>query len=141
MGIKQTVDYLIAVGGKKLKELGGSKVAKPTQKAAASPPPRPAKTEKRGHYKQKECPYCHIHVGNLGNHINLKHPAERAKVPPVDLTKQDLLGETKKHPADETPAEVKKANQLYYCQDCKAELRQGEETCWHCGAVLNWEGI
>lgn len=85
----------------------------------------------RGHYQQKECPYCHIHVGNLGNHIRMKHPTE---TPPVELTKENLL-KGKATPLTIEPAPV------YYCTSCKAKLRKGENPCWHCGATLNWEGI
>jgi hypothetical protein len=99
------------------------------------------KTKKRGQYKQKECPYCHIHVGNLGNHIRLKHPVEFGAAPPVELTKENLLGVPTKSPVEIKPEEVRKAGLTYYCQDCKAELRQGENPCWNCGATLVWEEI
>lgn len=86
---------------------------------------------KRGHYRQKECPYCHTHVGNLGNHIRMKHPAER---PPVEITKESLV-------SGEKPAPVEKGDPVFYCNDCHAELRKGENPCWNCGKFLNWSGI
>ena len=86
---------------------------------------------KRGHYQQKECPYCHVMVGNLGNHVKLKHPTESS--PPAEMTKESLLG---KKPATPPPKETK-----YYCQNCRAVLRKGEEACWQCGTILNWKGI
>ncbi len=95
---------------------------------------------KRGNYKQKECPYCHQMVGNLGNHVKMKHQAEvkdNPAPPPRELAKQDLI------PGAEP--KIIQAHDLtvliYYCQDCKAELRKGEMECWNCHAVLNWEGI
>jgi len=92
--------------------------------------------KKRGQYKQKECPFCHVFVGNLGNHVNMKHPGE---TPPLEITKDELLG------VKGTTPLPKKATELtpptYFCTDCKAELRKGEEKCWNCGAVMNWEGI
>jgi hypothetical protein len=103
----------------------------------AKPPESPGqKGKKRGQYKQKECPYCHQFVGNLGNHVKMKHPAE---TPPVEVTKEELLGVLPVTPAPPKPAEL--TTTVYFCTDCKAELRKGEENCWHCGAVMNWEGI
>lgn len=94
------------------------------------------KKPKRGHYKQKECPYCHQMVGNLGNHVKLKHAAE---TPPAEVTKEELLGVPTVEPKAHKKLEL--IPTTYYCTDCKAELRKGEETCWHCGAVMNWEGL
>lgn len=103
-----------------------------------------AKAEKptHKHYKQKECPYCHTHVGNLGNHVKMKHQAEAQEAEehpaPQELTKEQLLGERGEGP----PPPSRQAGQtIYYCQDCHAELRKGEATCWKCGQVLVWEGI
>jgi len=93
--------------------------------------------KKRVHYQQKECPYCHAMVGNLGNHVKLKHPGEIP--PPPELTKEDLLGVPSKEPKPKPPTELNPPT--YYCTDCKAELRAGENPCWNCGAVLNWEGL
>jgi hypothetical protein len=112
-------------------------MTKPKVVPAKPPEPTGQTGKKRGQYKQKECPYCHIHVGNLGNHIHMKHPAES---PPVEITKEEILGIKKA----ETPGQ-KKATEVtpptYFCTECKAELRKGEEKCWNCGAVMNWEGI
>jgi hypothetical protein len=97
--------------------------------------------KKRGAYKQKECPYCHKHVGNLGNHVKQKHQAEVKDSPPLqppaELTKQDLL------PGDvpKMKNEAKLTSPVYYCEDCHAELRKGESECWHCHSVMDWEGI
>jgi hypothetical protein len=87
------------------------------------------KHPKRGNYKQKECPYCHAMVGNLGNHVRLKHPTE---APPREITKETLV-EGKLPKAEDAPT--------YYCTTCHAELRKGENPCWNCGATLVWEGI
>lgn len=96
---------------------------------------------KRGSYKQKECPYCHSMVGNLGNHVKMKHQAEAKDTPPVpapqELKKSDLL--TGSQPKATKDMEL--TSPTYYCQDCRAELRKGESECWNCHAVLNWEGI
>lgn len=91
---------------------------------------KPPGRSKRGSYKQKECPYCHAHVGNLGNHIRLKHPA--AAKEKIELTKEDLLAGKAKPLSDEP---------TYYCIDCKAELRKDENPCWHCGKYLDWTGV
>ena len=93
--------------------------------------PKEAKESKRGHYRKVECPFCHSMVGNLGNHVKLKHPAEAQQTP---VTKETLLGQQKPPPSVEAPP-------VYYCVECKAKLRKGENPCWHCGAKLNWEGI
>lgn len=103
---------------------------------------KPGKNDKgkRGSYKQKECPYCHTMVGNLGNHVKMKHQAEAKDTPappPAELTKQDLLPGAV--PKEKKDSEL--TSPVYYCQDCKAELRKGESECWNCHAVLNWEGI
>jgi hypothetical protein len=101
---------------------------------------------KRGHYQQKECPYCHSMVGNLGNHVKLKHPGNDPNPPaPAKPTMEEMLG--KETPKPEKPAEIKKAEAFYFCTTCAnegekaARVRSGEETCWRCGAVLNWEGL
>lgn len=123
MSIKETIEFL---EGKGPKLAGKSKSIKP-----------PPETKKRVHYKERECPYCHIHVRNLGNHVKQKHPAAPGESPPppapVELTKEALLGTG--------PKEVSIGHEIYYCSDCKAELRKGENPCWHCGATMNWEGL
>jgi hypothetical protein len=93
------------------------------------------KGKKRGQYKQKECPYCHVHVGNLGNHVKMKHPTETG-AQPLELTKEKLLGSEvlPKKDTEITPV-------TYYCSDCKAEVRKGESNCWNCQAALLWDGI
>lgn len=93
-----------------------------------------AKKTKRGHYEQKECPYCHKHVGNLGNHIKFAHPNEQPINPQVELNKEDLIQGKK-------PVPTGAKENVYYCSACRARLRQGENPCWHCGEVLNWEAI
>jgi hypothetical protein len=92
--------------------------------------------KKRGHYRQKECPYCHKTVGNLKNHILQKHPSEAGESAPA-LSKEVLTGEKK---ASEVviPGPV---DRQYYCVECRAELRKGEKECWNCGNILSWEGI
>lgn len=98
-----------------------------------SVPTSPQKPKKaRGHYGQKECPFCHRIVGNLPNHVKLKHPAESP--PASEPTKDTLLGGHKPPPTT-TPSNK------YYCLECNGVLRKGEETCWQCGISLNWEGI
>jgi hypothetical protein len=96
------------------------------------------KSEKKKpvHYKQKECPYCKKHVGNLGNHVKMKHPAE---TPPAEITKEELLGGKTTTPAPKKTSELTPLT--YFCTDGKAELRKGENPCWNCGAAMNWEGI
>lgn len=93
----------------------------------------------RGAYRKKECPYCHKHFGNLGNHINQLHKTEAEAqgkpAGPAEITKDQLTGKTPAPP----PRSVD--SPIYYCTECKAELRKGENPCWHCGAVLVWEGI
>jgi len=96
------------------------------------------KTEKqpgRGPYKKKECPYCGAMVGNLGNHVKMKHAAEAVQEPPRELTIESL---TSGVPA-RRKAEL--AETIYYCIDCHSQLRKGEASCWNCGAVMNWEGL
>ena len=95
--------------------------------------------KKRGQYKKQECPYCHVHVGNLANHIRMKHQAEREEGEehparePTELTKDDLLGgKARKEPEEKT---------VYYCTACHAELRKGETPCWNCGEAMVWEGL
>ncbi len=90
--------------------------------------------KKRGQYKERECPYCHVHVRNLGNHIKMKHPAEAPQ--PPELTKEQLVGIAPVNPQEPKPEKL-----AYFCNDCKAELRKGENPCWHCGANLIWDGI
>lgn len=62
--------------------------------------PKEAKESKRGHYRKVECPFCHSMVGNLGNHVKLKHPAEAQQTP---VTKETLLGQQKPPPASKPP--------------------------------------
>lgn len=109
------------------KEPGGT-IAKIVNKLQGKKKPE---KKGRGHYKQKECPYCHNHYGNLANHIKLKHPLE---VPPVELTKEAL---TEKQP----PKPASPEDTVYYCDACRAVLRKGENPCWHCGNTLVWEGV
>ena len=87
---------------------------------------------KRRKVKQKECPYCRAVVGNLPNHIKMKHPNE---APPVNMTKEALLNK----PA--ISANTIQTQGLYIHAGCKAELRYGETSCWHCGQSLDWTGI
>lgn len=94
---------------------------------------------KRGSYRKKECPYCHKHFGNLGNHINQLHKIEAQAAghapPPVEMTINQLTGK-------EAPTPPRSVDSpIYYCTSCRAELRKGENPCWHCGEVLVWEGI
>ena len=89
---------------------------------------------KRGGYKKQECQFCHKFVGNLPNHIRLKHSKEAEAgepIKPVEITRDALLKDKPKPPEEK----------IYYCQDCKAELRKGEKKCWNCGVGLIWEGI
>jgi len=93
-----------------------------------------ASEKKRGQYKKVECPHCHTYVGNLQNHIRMKHqtPADKSQPPPAKtLTKDDLI--IGAPPPDEP--------KVYYCTGCKAELRKGENPCWNCQAVLIWDGL
>lgn len=99
----------------------------------AESPPEPEK-KKRGHYKERECPYCHKFVRNLGNHIKMKHPAESPE--PPEVTKEELLGVP-----TEKPPESRNKKVIYYCNNCHAEVRKGENQCWKCGETLIWEGI
>lgn len=92
------------------------------------------KSNKRGHYKRVECPYCHKTVGNLGNHIKQKHPNE-VDIPALD--KEVLTGQ--KPPSEIT--HLSNGKTIYYCEECKAELRKGEKECWNCGTTLVWDGI
>ena len=41
--------------------------------------PEPEK-QKRGSYKERECPYCQKVVRNLGNHIKMAHSAASPSV-------------------------------------------------------------
>lgn len=120
MGLKDTINFL-----------KGSKSNK-------KKPPEPEK-KKRGQYKKQECPYCNKVVGNLANHIRMVHGDEAKRegyqVEKPDITKDDLLGTGSK--ADNlTPKPP-----IYYCTNCRAKLRKGENPCWNCGQLLNWEGI
>lgn len=101
-----------------------------------------ANPKARGGYRKKECPYCHKMVGNLGNHVNALHktpdgqgapPAPPAA--PVEMTWESLVSGVK------PPVVQSAALQTYYCTACKAELRKGENPCWHCGENLVWDGI
>ena len=76
-------------------------------------------------YKLKECPYCHRHFANVKNHIAMKHQAEL----PHEFTRADLLGE---------PAAPKPGVAHFYCDDCGGDVREGEQTCSHCGVELDW---
>lgn len=110
---------------------GAETPAKPKRDHHKKATPGEVKKSPRGHYAQKECPYCHTHVGNLGNHIKMKHAADE---PPLELTKESLLTGKKEH--------LLKTNApIYYCNDCHAELRKGEAACWNCHKVLNWTGL
>lgn len=120
MEVKKTVKELAKkLFNKQVGKVPGAKAAVEVAKKA------------RGHYKQKECPYCHIHVGNLGNHIRLKHATE---APPVEISKESLL--------KKKSTSVMNTNEpTYYCNDCHAELRKDENPCWKCGKLLNWSAI
>lgn len=96
------------------------------------------KEVKRGHYKKRECPYCHKHFGNLENHIQLKHKSELQEAQSV-VTKEDLLGQATPKPERDNSARPEKVT--YACNDCKAELKKGENPCWHCGAFMDWSQI
>lgn len=123
------------VGNAEASQEAGGKIAKIIDKlkGGKKPPEKPEKPEKkgRGHYRQKECPYCHNHYGNLGNHIKLKHPLEEL---PAELTMESLT--QKKKVVPDTPG-----SSIYYCTNCRAELRKGENPCWNCGNTLLWEGL
>ncbi len=110
-----------------------NKVETPSESAV--PPPK-----KRGQYRKKECPYCHNHYGNLENHIKMKHgteaEADGRHTGSVEMTKDNLIGVK-----TEKPPEPKPESRVYFCTDCKAELRKGENPCWNCGATLVWEGL
>ena len=90
---------------------------------------------KRGSYKERECPYCHKMVRNLGNHIKMAHAAEAP--PPPEPTKESLLGIETAKPQDSGL----KAKITYFCSSCRAEVRKGESQCWNCHETLLWEGI
>ena len=99
-------------------------------------------TKKRTQYQERECPYCHQLVRNLPNHIRLKHPGESGSETPEPpaISKESLLGGEK--PKAEPGPASNVSEKTYYCTGCnKARVRKGEETCWKCGAYLNWEGI
>ena len=127
-GLDETLEFLEGEMTKKKAPATGTK------------PKRPA------HYKQKECPYCHAMVGNLGNHVQMKHPniaGERL------ISKDDLLGvPVRNGKLPENPENIQlRLNEeklhppVYYCQDCRAELRKGESQCWQCGAAWDWSEI
>jgi hypothetical protein len=98
--------------------------------------------KKRTKYARHECPYCHKVKGNLANHIKAVHPVEakERKEETTTFTKEVLTGE-------KTPEEVKALAPVhpeditYYCEDCHAEVRKGEEKCWNCGKELDWTSI
>jgi len=99
------------------------------------------KKKRSGGYRQKECPYCHKHFGNVNNHIKMAHKAEAEAagrdITPAskkEITKEDLL-------AGKKPPEENPEDKVYYCTNCKAELRKGENPCWNCQELLKWEGI
>lgn len=127
MGIKEVEEFL-------------TDVKKPTEKKSAQVVPQPAKKTKK-QYKERECPYCHDHVRNLGNHVKLKHgsdeQAKKEHPAPTELTRESLLGE----PGGPAAMPEAGAKMIYYCQDCRAALRKGESSCWKCGGLLNWEGV
>lgn len=127
---------------KKTAEIAASPRASSTaggKKAPGKLPPEVKK--KRSHYKQKECPYCNMPVGNLPNHIRMKHAdqakAEGYQVEKPPASKEELLS-GKKPGKEQTPFDPV---QVYYCTACRARLRKGENPCWHCGETLNWEGV
>lgn len=95
-----------------------------------------AKKKKR---ELKECPYCHNHYGNVQNHIKMVHSAEAKaegrETEPI-VSKESLLGGKEKPPIPPSPED-----KIYYCQNCQAKLRKGEESCWNCGQAMNWEGV
>lgn len=131
MAQKSKKDMDVEKGSQKAGGTIGKILNKVFPKDKPQPPVKPPvkKEPKRGHYKQKECPYCHKYVGNLGNHVKLKHPLEH---PPEYLTKERLL-DKKRTPQNE--------GVTYACLQCHAEIRKGETSCWNCGKFLNWEGI
>lgn len=92
------------------------------------------------HYQQKECPYCKVPVGNLPNHIKMKHKdqaeAEGFNQALRGINKDDLLGGHKQEVTPAAPGVT-----IYYCTNCRAKLRKGENPCWKCGESLKWEGI
>lgn len=108
------------------------------EKAQPASPPKSGE-KKREHYRQKECPYCGVHVGNLGNHIRMKHgeqaKAEGHTLETPEVSKEALL-------SGEKPKKPELVNvPIYYCTACRAKLKKGENPCWHCGEYLNWEGV
>lgn len=95
--------------------------------------------KKREHYRQKECPYCGVHVGNLGNHIRMKH-GDQAKNEGLNLEKPEVSKEALL--SGEKPRTPEVANvPIYYCNACHAKLKKGENPCWHCSQYLNWEVV
>jgi len=97
--------------------------------------PEKKKLKTRG---MKECPYCHNHFGNVKNHIKYAHPTEAAndgRAVEPEVSKDTLLG-GKQPPTPPTPED-----KIYYCNNCHAKLRKGEESCWNCSQAMNWEGV
>ena len=131
-GLKETLQFLEGEG----------KQETMTARADAGDPGGVKKTKTRK-YKERECPYCNKVVRNLPNHIAQAHPGELPKKEPETVTKEKLLGVPVTEPKTETPREtaIKDVRTTYYCNDCRAELRKGESTCWKCGKTMNWEGI
>lgn len=116
------------------------KAAKVAASLAASVIPGGKVNKRPKHYQQKECPYCKVPVGNLPNHIRLKHSdqaeAEGFTPESTEISKEALLGESKKETHSSGPGVT-----IYYCTDCRAKLRKNENPCWKCGKQLNWQGI
>jgi hypothetical protein len=82
-------------------------------------------------------------VGNLPNHLRLKHPTEKVQKPPEKkpLTKEEILGEKPPEDPETEVQEIPNYKQIYACSNCRAEVRKGEAECWNCGLGLNWEGL
>lgn len=97
--------------------------------------------KKHKQYKRHECPYCKKMVGNLPNHKLQKHAAEADAEHRPALDKAVLTGAALPG-AVETPTSHPQ-DIIYYCmgENCHAELRKGEESCWKCGQGLDWTGI
>jgi len=94
--------------------------------------------DKKKKFAEKECPYCHKTKRNLPNHIRSVHKsqaeAEGYKTENPPLTRERLLGS--KNAVLNLPG-----NKIYYCTNCRAKLRKGENPCWKCGESLNWSDI
>jgi len=112
-------------------------VAGSTTKQPEKPPAAPPIKRAKKPNPKAECPYCHKVVGNVKNHIIAVHPTQdadrRAALPSLD--KDVILG---KKPANLIERPVQPEDVRYYCQDCRAELRKGEENCWNCGKAMDW---